>query len=344
MPLSERFYLADAVFVAAVEGEADLLAGLHAALRAPVYPPFLGRRSCPPAQPVDLGLHDGLDLLRALHQEPWQASAWYRRQHREEPVVKLPVLHEAGKDDTDTEVLRDQPLSFAAEHRRHSLRTVVRREVAILNPSAARAGTPHRQRPGTTRSPRWKRRAPDVPDPLPHEHRPFRRPALLSSPQALHAAVMSSFPDLLPTDAPEADGPRVLWRLDHHARAEAMVFLVSPTRPDLTHIVEQAGGRPAATPDNPGWQTRPYAPLLDRLAKGDHWSFRLTANPVHHIRRTADEPRKRTAHLTPVHQMVAADPSRQERAGFRILEKPDSKRLLPERRTTSTTTTETDTN
>ncbi|MFF8279948.1 type I-E CRISPR-associated protein Cas5/CasD [Streptomyces lateritius] len=137
MPLSERFYLADAVFVAAVEGEPELLAGLHAALRAPVYPPFLGRRSCPPAHPVELGVHDGQDLLQALGQEPWQASTWYRRQYRQETVVMLPVLHEAGKDDTDPDVLRDQPLSFAAEHRRHSLRTVVRKEVAIPNPSAA---------------------------------------------------------------------------------------------------------------------------------------------------------------------------------------------------------------
>lgn len=137
MPLSERFYLADAVFVAAVEGESDLLASLHAALRAPVYAPFLGRRSCPPAQPVELRVHDGLDLLQALGQEPWHASAWYRSHYREEPVVRLPVLHEASTDDTDTDLLRDQPVSFAAEHRRHSLRTVVRKEVAIPNPSAA---------------------------------------------------------------------------------------------------------------------------------------------------------------------------------------------------------------
>ncbi|MFI0990485.1 type I-E CRISPR-associated protein Cas6/Cse3/CasE [Streptomyces exfoliatus] len=153
---------------------------------------------------------------------------------------------------------------------------------------------------------------------------------LLSSPQALHAAVMSSFPTLLPTDGPGTDGQRVLWRLDQNARAEVMLFVVSPDRPDLTHLVEQAGWPAVATSDSPGWQTRPYAPLLDRLAKGERWSFRLTANPVHHIRRTSDEPRKRTAHLTPIHQMGwLLDPDRQERSGFRILEKPDDKRLLP---------------
>ncbi|MFB7359428.1 type I-E CRISPR-associated protein Cas6/Cse3/CasE [Streptomyces gardneri] len=153
---------------------------------------------------------------------------------------------------------------------------------------------------------------------------------LLSSRQVLHAAVMSSFPTLLPTDQPTPDAPRVLWRLDHNAPAEVLLYLVSPQPPDLTHFVEQAGW-PTAVVDGPGWQTRSYTPLLDRLNAGDRWAFRLTANPVHDIRRTPDEPRKRTAHLTPHHQMGwLLDTGRQERGGFRILEKPKDKRLLPQ--------------
>ncbi|RSS57445.1 type I-E CRISPR-associated protein Cas5/CasD [Streptomyces sp. WAC01280] len=137
MPLSERYYLADAVFVVAVEGDHELLTDLHTALRTPVYAPFLGRRSCPPAHPVDLDLHHGADLLQVLRDEPWQASAWYRRQHRDKAAVELAVLHEASPDDTSGDVLRDQPVSFAAEHRRHALRTVVRREVTVPNDGAA---------------------------------------------------------------------------------------------------------------------------------------------------------------------------------------------------------------
>jgi CRISPR system Cascade subunit CasE len=157
---------------------------------------------------------------------------------------------------------------------------------------------------------------------------------LLSSPQRLHAAVMSSFPDLLPAAPllPDAsDGPRVLWRLDRNAPAETFLLVVSPDRPDMTHIVEQAGW-PAAAADRAtlGWQTRPYGPFLDRLTAGSTWSFRLTANPVHHIRRKPSEPIKRTAHVTAAHQMSwLLDADRQQRAGFRISEKPDSKRLLP---------------
>jgi CRISPR system Cascade subunit CasD len=75
-----------------------------------------------------------VDVLR---QVPWQASAWYRRQYRGRDEIELTVLREAGEDEQlAADVLRDQPLSFAAEHRRHALRTVVSDRVGILNPRA----------------------------------------------------------------------------------------------------------------------------------------------------------------------------------------------------------------
>ncbi|WP_447040481.1 type I-E CRISPR-associated protein Cas5/CasD [Streptomyces sp. DSM 118878] len=129
MPLSERFYLADAVFVAALEGPPALLAELDQAVRTPVYPPFLGRRSCPPALPLELGLHDAT-LESVLEQVPWQASAWYRRAHDTDPAAhqqgRLTVLREAAAGEQhSSDLLRDQPVSFSAAHRRHALRTVI---------------------------------------------------------------------------------------------------------------------------------------------------------------------------------------------------------------------------
>ncbi|MEE1829733.1 type I-E CRISPR-associated protein Cas5/CasD [Streptomyces sp. SP17KL33] len=141
MPLSERYYLADAAFVAAVEGDDSLLDELDAALHNPVHPPYLGRRSCPPAHPIRLGMHLGTDLTQALRAEPWQASAWYRKQRRNDTTVSLTVLREARPDEGDGDQLRDQPLSFAAEHRRHALRTVVTTTVEVPNPSARIAST-----------------------------------------------------------------------------------------------------------------------------------------------------------------------------------------------------------
>ena len=125
-------------------------------------------------------------------------------------------------------------------------------------------------------------------------------PYLLSSPQRLHAAVLAGFPGL-PTDP--AVRPRILWRLDHSARTDVHLYVVSPDRPDLTHLVEQAGWPALAEPGAPGWESRPYRPFLQRLAKGERWAFRLTANPVHSIRRKDGEPTKRTAHVSPRHQL-----------------------------------------
>ncbi|MFE7670702.1 type I-E CRISPR-associated protein Cas6/Cse3/CasE [Streptomyces albidoflavus] len=137
---------------------------------------------------------------------------------------------------------------------------------------------------------------------------------LLSSPQALHAAVMSSFEE---RPDHQGTGPRVLWRLDRQARTEVLLYIASPVEPDLTHLVEQAGW-----PSTSGWLTKPYSPFLDRLAVGDVWAFRLTANPVHSIRRNAAEPTKRTAHITPEHQLGWLL-ARQTQAGFEVLARPD---------------------
>ncbi|MFF1797250.1 type I-E CRISPR-associated protein Cas6/Cse3/CasE [Kitasatospora sp. NPDC058263] len=145
---------------------------------------------------------------------------------------------------------------------------------------------------------------------------------LVASPQSLHAAVMSSFPDILPT---ATDQPRVLWRLDRTAAAELQLYVVSAGRPDLTHLVEQAGWPAAAASGTPGWQTYGYAPFLDRLDKGTTWNFRLTANPVHSVRVRDGQPVKRTAHVTAAHQ-IGWLLDRQEAGGFRIQEKPAERR------------------
>ena len=69
------------------------------------------------------------------------------------------------------------------------------------------------------------------------EINPARRDArkLLGSPQAMHAAVMAAFPR-----AVTAEEGRALWRLDE-VRAGTYLYVVSPWKPDLTHVVEQAG-------------------------------------------------------------------------------------------------------
>ena len=157
-------------------------------------------------------------------------------------------------------------------------------------------------------------------------HRPGAR-KLLSSPQATHAAVMGGFPGLLPGHPGGDPGqPRVLWRVDRNAKAEVYLYVVSPDRPELTHLVEQAGW-PRAD-DSPGWQTHDYGGFLSRLEAGQTWAFRLTANPVHSIRRKDGEPTKLTAHVTPRHQ-AGWLLKRQEQCGFEVVRGTDLDPALP---------------
>ncbi|GAA3733856.1 type I-E CRISPR-associated protein Cas5/CasD [Streptomyces tremellae] len=141
MPVSERFYLSDAVFVAAVEGDPDLIDALHAAVRSPVYLPFLGRRSCPPSRPVDLRIHRGR-LWHALEAEPWQASARVQRSrgHR----VELEVIADLPAGEGPGDAVRDRPLSFAPHHRRYGLRAVHSRAVTVPNPLGGSPGASRR--------------------------------------------------------------------------------------------------------------------------------------------------------------------------------------------------------
>ncbi|MFF4323805.1 type I-E CRISPR-associated protein Cas5/CasD [Streptomyces sp. NPDC001568] len=134
MPVSERFYLADAVFVAAVAGEDEFIRSLHEAVRAPVYLPYLGRRSCPPQGPIDLGVRSGDDPAAVLREEPWQAADWQQTRHQRRAVVPLSLLSDSVGGGPLGTVLRDQPLSFAPEHRRYALRNVVATTVDIPNP------------------------------------------------------------------------------------------------------------------------------------------------------------------------------------------------------------------
>ncbi|MEV5683775.1 type I-E CRISPR-associated protein Cas5/CasD [Streptomyces sp. NPDC052164] len=132
MPLSERFYLADAVFVAGVSGEAALVQRLYEALLEPVFLPYLGRRSCPPSQPIAIGEPFASDLEQALRDAEWEASDWYKdrlaamsRPEAEELGLLLDCP--AGREPDIT--LRDLPLSFDPRHRRYGPRGVRSRSV-----------------------------------------------------------------------------------------------------------------------------------------------------------------------------------------------------------------------
>jgi len=122
--VTHRYYLQDAVFLAAISGPTALLETLAHALTHPAYALALGRRSCPPTQPLLLGLRT-LPLQAALEAEPWQATEPIRktwgRHNSNAAGIDLPATLD---DHTGAHTADDLPLSFRPGHRAFTSRRV----------------------------------------------------------------------------------------------------------------------------------------------------------------------------------------------------------------------------
>ncbi len=108
----------------------------------------------------------------------------------------------------------------------------------------------------------------------------------LSSPQIMHASVMSAFPCL-----EEEKDCRVLWRLDSLGPS-TYVLVQSPSKPDFSHMVDQFGW-PSS---DQRWDTLDYDAFLHKIESGQEWRFRLTANPTRKI--TENGRKMIAAHIT----------------------------------------------
>lgn len=119
--VTERYYLCDAVFLVGLESEnRELLQALEQALQAPVFSPFLGRRSCPPTLPITLGIRES-SLVDALQHEPWLAFPWMQRQCRgKRPVLRL--MTDAGCGGMARGMQRDLPVTFHISARSYTYR------------------------------------------------------------------------------------------------------------------------------------------------------------------------------------------------------------------------------
>jgi CRISPR system Cascade subunit CasD len=115
--ISVRTYLADACFLVALAGDPADLDHIQTVLSQPVWPPFLGRRSCPLALPLIPALPGSPSRGRFAQIE--QAIATFPPLSDARPassgfrtVVELPSL--AGRRaDLPLQVRRDVPLSFS---------------------------------------------------------------------------------------------------------------------------------------------------------------------------------------------------------------------------------------
>ncbi|GIF04422.1 type I-E CRISPR-associated protein Cas5/CasD [Actinoplanes siamensis] len=131
--VTTRYYLQDAVFVAAVHGPLELLGALTAALANPRFPLALGRRSCPPTQPLVLP-YTGPDkplwpgtLTEVLQAVPRQGGRLGGRR----------PLAATIDDPAGDEVRIDVPRTFDPKNRSYATRTV--RNIWVDPPSDAPA-------------------------------------------------------------------------------------------------------------------------------------------------------------------------------------------------------------
>jgi CRISPR system Cascade subunit CasD len=124
--VTRRWYLSDAVFTVAVDGPDGLVRDVAAAVRAPRWQPYLGRRSCPPDQPVFLKVTSG-DPARELRERvPLPA-----RRPRRAGDVRVEVISETPTPDGGITEISDVPVSFGRHERRYQARTVYSSTIAM---------------------------------------------------------------------------------------------------------------------------------------------------------------------------------------------------------------------
>ena len=123
--VTTRYYLADAIFLVGLESQDEnFLKMLDEALQAPVFPLFLGRRSCPPTLPLSLGIRQ-TDLLTALQEEPWQVSKWEQeRIKRKQDSYTMRIVTDALKQEAYPVYQKDLPESFNPMFRKYGYRIV----------------------------------------------------------------------------------------------------------------------------------------------------------------------------------------------------------------------------
>lgn len=109
--VTERWYLADAVFLVTLTGVRSLLERIADAVDHPVYAPVLGRRCCVPTGRLNLGVHDD-DPETLLTQWAWQPGK-VRLAH----TVDSPVLDVTIDDPGGDDLVPDVPANYAPLHR-----------------------------------------------------------------------------------------------------------------------------------------------------------------------------------------------------------------------------------
>ncbi len=102
-----------------LEGEKDLIYNIERALKTPYYPLFFGRRSCPPAGNMLIGVIEEESLEKLLSEH--ESLAKNSRIHQGDKVA---IFIEPLEGEIPHYFLKDNPISFSQNHRQFECRGV----------------------------------------------------------------------------------------------------------------------------------------------------------------------------------------------------------------------------
>lgn len=126
--VTERYYLEDAVFAAAIGSEDDSwMTTIEDALRNPYFQPFLGRKSLPLTADFILGITNK-DVIPSLLELEWQAASWYQKRN---PAILEIYVDADAKDTRQTFYRKDRILSFSDHERKYEYRKEKRMTVKL---------------------------------------------------------------------------------------------------------------------------------------------------------------------------------------------------------------------
>ena len=211
-------------------GPTGLISDLAAALQARPSPPFLGVDHFPPSRGILLSVSESRPCDSA-DGTWWEASEWYRRKQPRAVALRLVVDADVPAGGGAGGTVRDVPRVLTPSGAEYTWRGIVEVGGGVGDQrywsrhGIHRAGLLWRGGGGVTYFSRIRLN-------------PTRRDTGVSSGH-LRPCMPRSWA-LTPWVHHPMRG-RVLWRLDRHANHDLELYVVSPSEPDFTGLVEQAG-------------------------------------------------------------------------------------------------------
>lgn len=127
--VTNRYYIEDAVFVAAVGHKNDtLVEEIAEGLQNPYFQPFMGRRSLPLIANFFLGIHN-TDVITALRNCPWQARTDYQKSHSNSLVVYADA--DFRSEGIQSGIRKDHVISFSQKNRQFGFRAEVKTKMTV---------------------------------------------------------------------------------------------------------------------------------------------------------------------------------------------------------------------